>query len=109
MLMLGIDTSCDDTSCAVVEDGQKILSSVVSSQTDLHSKYGGVVPEIASRRHVEIIVPVTEEALLQAGVTLSDIDGVSVTHGPGLIAVSYTHLDVYKRQACYLTGRLGSV
>ncbi|MFA6654222.1 MAG: tRNA (adenosine(37)-N6)-threonylcarbamoyltransferase complex transferase subunit TsaD [Bacillota bacterium] len=85
MLMLGIDTSCDDTSCAVVEDGQKILSNVVSSQTDLHSKYGGVVPEIASRRHVEIIVPVTEEALLQAGVTLSDIDGVSVTHGPGLI------------------------
>jgi len=85
MLILGIDTSCDDTSCAVVENGTKILSNVVSSQTDIHSKYGGVVPEIASRRHIEMMVPVTERCLAEAGIELSDINAVSVTHGPGLI------------------------
>ncbi|MGI6626819.1 MAG: tRNA (adenosine(37)-N6)-threonylcarbamoyltransferase complex transferase subunit TsaD [Bacillota bacterium] len=85
MLILGFDTSCDDTSCAVVESGRRVLSNVVSSQTDLHSKYGGVVPEIASRSHLETIVPVTREALYQAGVALEDIHGVAVTDGPGLL------------------------
>jgi len=85
MLMLGIDTSCDDTSCAVVENGVTMQSNVVSSQTDIHSRYGGVVPEIASRRHIEMMIPVTEQCLSEAGVGLSDIDAVSVTHGPGLI------------------------
>jgi N6-L-threonylcarbamoyladenine synthase len=85
MLILGIDTSCDDTSCAVVEDGRKVLSNVVSSQTDLHSKYGGVVPEIASRSHLETVIPVTKEALFRAGIALEDIQCIAVTNGPGLL------------------------
>jgi len=85
MLILGIDTSCDDTSAAVVQDGRKIISNIVSSQSDIHTKYGGIVPEIASRRHIEMIMPVVEEALKQAGVTLSDLTAIAVCHGPGLI------------------------
>ena len=68
MLVLGIDTSCDDTSAALVEDGGKIITNIVSSQADIHAKYGGIVPELASRRHIEMILPVVEEALGQAGV-----------------------------------------
>lgn len=85
MLILGIDTSCDDTSCAVVKDGRQVLSNIVASQTKLHEKFGGVVPEIASRRHLEVLVPACQEALQQAGVTLKDIDGIAVTNGPGLL------------------------
>ena len=85
MLILGIDTSCDDTSAAVVEDGRKIVSNLVSSQADIHTKYGGIVPELASRRHVEMILPVVEEALRQAGITLADLSAVAVCQGPGLI------------------------
>lgn len=85
MLILGIDTSCDDTSCAVVRDGRQLLSNIVSSQTDLHAKFGGVVPEIASRRHLEVLIPACSEALEQAGVALSDIDLIAVTNGPGLL------------------------
>ncbi len=84
MLILGIDTSCDDTSCAVVQDGRRVLSNVVSSQVDLHAKYGGVVPEIASRKHLEMIDAVTREALSGAGIGLPDLNGVAVTEGPGL-------------------------
>jgi len=84
MLILGIDTSCDDTSAAVVKD-RKILSNIVSSQIKIHTKYGGIVPEIASRKHIEWIMDVTENALIKADVTLKDIDLVSVCHGPGLI------------------------
>jgi N6-L-threonylcarbamoyladenine synthase len=85
MLILGIDTSCDDTSAAVVQDGRAIISNIVSSQSDIHTKYGGIVPELASRRHIEMIMPVVEEALKQAGVSLPDITAVAVCHGPGLI------------------------
>ncbi len=85
MLILGIDTSCDDTSAAVVQDGRKIISNIVSSQSDIHTKYGGIVPELASRRHIEMIMPVVEEALKQAGVTLSHLSALAVCHGPGLI------------------------
>lgn len=85
MLSLGIDTSCDDTSAAVVIDGTKMLSSVVSSQSFIHKKYGGIVPELASRRHIEMIMPVVQESLLLANVTLKDIDFISVCYGPGLI------------------------
>jgi len=85
MLFLGIDTSCDDTSCAIVEDGWRILSNIVSSQVDLHSRYGGVVPEIASRKHLEMMVPVTDEALRVAGAHMEDIGAVAVTSGPGLL------------------------
>jgi N6-L-threonylcarbamoyladenine synthase len=85
MLVLGIDTSCDDTSCGIVEDGRKALSNVVSSQTDLHAKYGGVVPEIASRRHLETISLVVNESLEIAGVKTHQIDAIAVTYGPGLL------------------------
>lgn len=85
MLVLGIDTSCDDTSAAVVEDGKKIISNVISGQSDIHSKYGGIVPELASRRHIEMIIPVVDQALKEAGISLSDVSAVAVCHGPGLI------------------------
>ena len=85
MLILGIDTSCDDTAAAVVEDGFRILSSVVSNQNEIHRKYGGIVPELASRRHVEMITPVVYEALSNAKAGFRDIDAIAVTHGPGLI------------------------
>lgn len=85
VLVLGIDTSCDDTSSAVVEDGWRVLSNIVSSQVSLHAKYGGVVPEIASRRHLEMIAPAVDEALAAAGVALQGIDAVAVTAGPGLL------------------------
>jgi len=85
MLILGIDTSCDDTAAAVVENGVRIVSNIVSSQTDIHKKYGGIVPELASRRHIEMILPVVDEALKGAGAGLEDISAVAVCHGPGLI------------------------
>ena len=85
MFILGIDTSCDDTSCAVVRDGRQVLSNIVSSQTKLHEKFGGVVPEIASRRHLEVLIPACSEALEQAGVTLKQIDLIAVTNGPCLL------------------------
>jgi len=83
-LILGIETSCDETAAAVVEDGRTVCSSVVSSQVDLHARFGGVVPEVASRAHVELITPVIEEALVEAGVELSELDAVAACHGPGL-------------------------
>ena len=85
MIVLAIETSCDDTGAAVLLDGRKILSNVVSSQVSIHQKYGGVVPELASRRHIESIVPIVSQALEEAKVTLKEIDGVAVTHGPGLV------------------------
>jgi N6-L-threonylcarbamoyladenine synthase len=84
-LILGIESSCDETAAAVVAGGERILSSVVASQVDIHRKYGGVVPELASREHLRQIVPVVREAIEQAGVSLADLDAVAVTRGPGLI------------------------
>ena len=83
--ILGIESSCDETAAAVVADGCEILSSVVASQVDVHRKYGGVVPELASREHLRSIVPVVREALVRAGLKLSDIDAIGVTQGPGLV------------------------
>ncbi len=83
--ILGIESSCDETAAAVVVNGREILSSVVSSQLDVHRKYGGVVPELASREHLRQIVPVVREALLQAGLDMKEIDAVGVTQGPGLV------------------------
>jgi N6-L-threonylcarbamoyladenine synthase len=85
MLILGIETSCDETAAAVVADGRTVLSTVVATQFELHAAYGGVVPEIAARRHLENILPVIQGALDQAGITLNDLDGLAVTQGPGLI------------------------
>jgi N6-L-threonylcarbamoyladenine synthase len=85
MLILGIETSCDETAAAVVADGRRVLSSVVATQFEFHARYGGVVPEIAARRHLENILPVIQGALDQAGVTLADLDGIAVTQRPGLV------------------------
>ncbi|MDQ2747063.1 MAG: tRNA (adenosine(37)-N6)-threonylcarbamoyltransferase complex transferase subunit TsaD [Acidobacteriota bacterium] len=85
MLILGIESSCDETAAAVVEDGVKILSSVISSQIELHKPFGGVVPELAAREHLEKIDPIVDEALAKANISLADIDAVAVTQGPGLI------------------------
>ena len=84
MRILGIETSCDETAAAVVDDGRAVRSSVVSSQADLHARYGGVVPEIASRAHVELIGDVIEQALFEAGVSLHELDAVAAVRGPGL-------------------------
>ena len=85
VLILAIETSCDETAAAVVKNGREILSNVIYTQIKLHTVFGGVVPEIASRKHIEKINPVIEEALSQAGVTLEEIDAVAVTYGPGLV------------------------
>ena len=82
--MLGIETSCDETAAAVVEDGRLLLSNIVASQVDLHARYGGIVPEVASRQHVIHIVPTVTEAVEAAGIGFHDLDAVAVTHGPGL-------------------------
>lgn len=84
MLILGIETSCDETAAAIVENGRMIRSSVVASQADIHARYGGVVPEIASRAHVNVINDVIAQALLEAGTTTAEIDAVAAAHGPGL-------------------------
>jgi N6-L-threonylcarbamoyladenine synthase len=83
--ILGIESSCDETAAAVLADGRRILSSVVASQIDIHRKYGGVVPELASREHLREIVPVVREAMEQAGVSFQDLDAIGVTYGPGLV------------------------
>ncbi|MDE6838244.1 MAG: tRNA (adenosine(37)-N6)-threonylcarbamoyltransferase complex transferase subunit TsaD, partial [Acutalibacter sp.] len=85
MLILGIESSCDETAAAVVEDGRRVLSNIVASQVEEHKIYGGVVPEIASRRHCEAVSAVVKEALKQAGASLSDLGAVAVTSEPGLI------------------------
>jgi tRNA N6-adenosine threonylcarbamoyltransferase len=85
MKILGIESSCDETAAAVVQEGQKVLSNIVASQVSIHRKYGGVVPELASRHHLEAILPVIHEALSQAEMDLKDIDGIAVTQGPGLV------------------------
>ncbi|HEX5469209.1 MAG TPA: tRNA (adenosine(37)-N6)-threonylcarbamoyltransferase complex transferase subunit TsaD [Gaiellaceae bacterium] len=85
MLLLGVETSCDETAAALVTGDGSIIANVVSSQAELHARYGGVVPEVASRRHLELVAPVVEEALDGGGATLADVDMVAVTRGPGLI------------------------
>ncbi len=84
-IILGIETSCDETSVAVVADGEKILSNVISSQMEIHQAFGGVVPEVASRRHVERITMIIQQALLEANITKEQLDTIAVTQGPGLV------------------------
>ena len=85
MKILAFETSCDETSCAVIEDGRKILSNIISTQVPIHKKFGGVVPEIASRHHIEDVLPVAMEALTEASCDWKDIDALAVTEGPGLV------------------------
>lgn len=103
MLVLGIETSCDETSCALLEGEGRVLSNVVSSQVEVHRPFGGVVPEIASRKHMEWIIPVLNEALIKAGCTLDDVEGIAVTQGPGLVGSLLIGLGVAKALA-YVKG-----
>ncbi len=96
MLVLGVETSCDDTAAAVVQDGRTILASVVSSQDQVHSPYGGVVPELASRHHIKNVLPIVDDALRKAGATLNDLDGIAVTYGPGLVGSLLVGLSLVK-------------
>jgi N6-L-threonylcarbamoyladenine synthase len=98
-LILGIETSCDETAAALVTDEGEIRSSVVSSQAELHARYGGVVPEVASRRHLELVTPVIREALAEAEATLGDVDRIAVTQGPGLIGALLVGLAAAKAVA----------
>ena len=86
MKILGIETSCDETACAIVEDGRKVLANVIASQIDIHAKTGGVVPEVAAREHVLKMIPVLDEGLVQAGCSWDDIDAIAITKGPGLVS-----------------------
>jgi N6-L-threonylcarbamoyladenine synthase len=96
MLVLGLESSCDETAAAVIEDGALARSDVIASQIEVHHRYGGVVPELASRAHVVNVVPVLQEALDGAGVTLDDIDGIAVTSGPGLVGALLVALQTAK-------------
>jgi len=98
-VILGIETSCDETAAALVTQDGQILANVVASQADLHAKYGGVVPEVASRRHLELVTPVIREALDEAGATLDDVGSVAVTTGPGLIGALLVGLSAAKALA----------
>jgi N6-L-threonylcarbamoyladenine synthase len=95
-VILGVETSCDETAAAVLTDDGRVLSSVVSSQADLHGKYGGVVPEVASRRHLELVGPVVREALDEAGASLGEVRQVAVTQGPGLVGALLVGLSAAK-------------
>jgi tRNA N6-adenosine threonylcarbamoyltransferase len=98
-LILGLETSCDETAAALVSEDGEILANVVSSQAELHARYGGVVPEVASRRHLELVTPVVREALGQAKASLGDVDRVAVTRGPGLIGALLVGLSAAKALA----------
>ncbi len=102
MYLLGIETSCDETAAAVVADGERVLSNIVSSQFDVHAKYGGVVPELASREHLRAIVPVVREAVESAGLRYGDLGAVGVTYGPGLMGALLVGLGYAKGLAASL-------
>lgn len=102
--ILAIESSCDETSAAVVVNGREVLSNVISSQIDIHTKFGGVVPEVASRKHVEVISVVVQEALDKAGITLKDIDAIGVTYGPGLVGALLVGLQ-YAKGLAYSLGK----
>ena len=103
-LILGIESSCDETSVAVVKNGREVLSNVINTQISIHELYGGVVPEIASRNHVENISPVMKEALKQANIKLEDIDGIACTYGPGLVGALLVGV-AYAKALSYASGK----
>ena len=96
MKVLGIETSCDETAISVVENGTKLLSNVIASQVDIHSSYGGIVPEVASRQHIRDMVPTLERALKDCELGLEDLDVIAVTHGPGLAGCLISGLNTAK-------------
>ena len=98
-MILGIETSCDETAAAVITEDGRVLANVVASQADLHARYGGVVPEVASRRHLELVTPVIREALDRAGTTLDDLEHVAVTQGPGLVGALLVGISAAKALA----------
>ncbi|NWF51814.1 MAG: tRNA (adenosine(37)-N6)-threonylcarbamoyltransferase complex transferase subunit TsaD [Nitrospirae bacterium] len=102
-IILGIDTSCDDTAASVVENGRKIISNIVSNQIEIHKKYGGIVPELASRKHIEMIWPVVDEALKTASSKLESISAIAVCHGPGLIGSLLVGCS-FAKALCYSKG-----
>jgi N6-L-threonylcarbamoyladenine synthase len=102
MIVLGIESTCDETACSLVKDGKDILSNVVSSQIESHKNYGGVVPELASRRHIECIIPVIQEALDRAGLTLAEVDLIAIAQGPGLMGALLVGLNTAKGLALAL-------
>lgn len=99
VIILGIESSCDETAAAVVANGRTVLSNIIATQVKLHAEYGGVVPEIASRRHVELVIPVIDKALKEAGITANDVDGIAVTYGPGLVGALLVGLTAAKALA----------
>ncbi|MGC8492596.1 MAG: tRNA (adenosine(37)-N6)-threonylcarbamoyltransferase complex transferase subunit TsaD [Syntrophobacteraceae bacterium] len=104
MVILGIETSCDETAAAVVRDGKEILSNVIASQVPVHSPYGGVVPELASRKHLEYIIPVVEKALADSSVGAKELDAIAVTQGPGLVGALLVGVSAAKAMA-YALGK----
>ena len=102
MKILAIESSCDETAVAVVEDGRTVLSNCVASQIEMHTIYGGVVPEIASRKHVEAITALTDQALADAGITKKDVDAIAVTYAPGLIGAVLVGVNFAKGAAMSL-------
>lgn len=102
MLVLGIETTCDETACAIVQDGRAILANVITSQIDLHAEYGGVVPELACRRHVDVMIPVIDQALKTAQVSLDQVDLIAVAQGPGLIGALLIGINAAKTLALTL-------
>ena len=109
MLTLCIESSCDETAAAVIRDGRSVLSNIVASQVDVHARYGGVVPELASRKHVEAVSVVINAALEEAGVTLNEIEGIGVTRGPGLVGALLVGLSTAKAMAWTLDIPLAAV
>ncbi len=99
MKVLGIETSCDETAAAVVEDGVNILSNQIASQVEIHARYGGIVPEVASRQHILAIIPILKQAMAEAGITWGDVDGIAVTIGPGLAGSLLVGVNVAKAMA----------
>src|SRR5205807_5937710 len=109
MLILGIETSCDETAAAIVRDGGEIVSSVIASQVPIHKRFGGVVPELASREHLDKIVPIVDEAFTRADTKKDDIDGIAVTIGPGLIGSLLVGVSYAKAMAFALNKPLAGV
>jgi N6-L-threonylcarbamoyladenine synthase len=99
IIVLGVESSCDETAAAVVRNGREVLSNVISSQIDIHQKFGGVVPEVASRKHVELVIPVIDQALEEARIKLEDVDVIGVTYGPGLVGALLVGLSAAKALA----------